>query len=101
MEHCVALIIPEFDRIQTWLKSQGVTETDTAKIVEREDVRNLIRAEIEKTNKTVADYERVRRHVLVPKAFSVDDGELTPSMKVRRKVVKEKYADLIDSMRKK
>lgn len=101
MEHCVALIIPEFERIQTWLKSQGVTETDTAKIVEREDVRNLIRAEIEKTNKTVADYERVRRHVLVPKAFSVDDGELTPSMKVRRKVVKEKYADLIDSMRKK
>lgn len=101
MEHCVALIIPEFDRIQTWLKSQGVTETDSAKIVDREDVRALIRAEIDRANKNLADFERVRRHVLVPKAFSVDDGELTPSLKVRRKVVKEKYSDLIDSMRKK
>jgi long-chain acyl-CoA synthetase len=101
MEHCVALIIPEFERIQTWLKAKGEDEADPAKIVARDDIKELIRKEVDAANKTLADYERVRRHVLVPKAFTVDDGELTPSLKVRRKVVKEKYADLIESLEKK
>lgn len=100
MEHCCALVIPDFERVETWLKSQGQSEADPTKLVARDDVKQLIRGEIDKANKQMADFERVRKHVLVPKAFSVDDGELTPSMKVRRKVVKEKYADLIDSMKK-
>lgn len=99
-EHCTALIIPEFERVQGWLKAKGVDEPDTSKIVERDDVRDLIRKEVEAANKTLADFERVRRHVLVPQAFSVDGGELTPSLKVRRKVVKDKYADLIQSLEK-
>lgn len=97
-EHCTALIIPEFERIHSWLKANGVEESDTAQIVLREDVRELIRKEVDRANKSMADYERVRRHVLVPQSFSVDGGELTPSLKVRRKVVKEKYADLIQSL---
>lgn len=101
MEHCVALVIPEFERVQTWLKSKGEDESDPGKLVQRDDVKELIRKEVDAANKTLADFERVRRHVLVPKAFSVDDGELTPSLKVRRKVVKEKYADLIESLEKK
>jgi long-chain acyl-CoA synthetase len=101
LEHCCALIVPDFELIEGWLKAKGITESDPGKIVERDDVKELIRAEVDKVNKVVADYERVRRHVLVPKAFSVDDGELTPSLKLRKKVVKEKYADLIDSMVKK
>jgi len=100
MEHCCALVIPDFERVETWLKSQGQSEPDPSKLVLRDDVKQLIRSEIDVANKKMADFERVRKHVLVPKAFSVDDGELTPSMKVRRKVVKEKYADLIDSMKK-
>ncbi|QYK52458.1 MAG: long-chain fatty acid--CoA ligase [Fimbriimonadaceae bacterium] len=100
MEHCCALVIPDFERVETWLKSQGQSQPDPSKLVLRDDVKQLIRSEIDAANKKMADFERVRKHVLVPKAFSVDDGELTPSMKVRRKVVKEKYADLIDAMKK-
>lgn len=100
MEYCCALVVPEFDRIKTWLADKGEKVDDPAAIATRDDVRALIKSEIDKANKALADYERVKRHVLVAKPFSVDDGELTPSLKVRRKVVKEKYADDIKAMQK-
>lgn len=101
MEHCAALIVPDFERISSWLADQGITEKEPGAIATRPDVQTLIRGEVEATNKRLADFERVRRHVIVPKAFSIDDGELTPSMKVRRKVVKEKYRDLVEGLQRK
>ncbi len=101
MEHCAALIVPDFERVSKWLGDQGITESEPSAIAVRPDVQTLIRGEVEKTNKKLADYERIRRHVIVPKAFSVDDGELTPSMKVRRKIVKEKYHDLVEGLQRK
>ncbi len=100
MEYCCALIVPEFDRVSAWLATQGVTEMNPSALVTRDDVKALIKKEVDAANKQLADFEKVKRHVLVGKAFSVDDGELTPSLKVRRKVVKEKYADQISSMQR-
>ncbi len=99
-EHCSALIVPEFDRIKAFLKDQGVNETDPEKMIAHDSVKALIKGEVEKANKTLADFERAKRHAMIPKPFTVDDGELTPSLKVRKKVVKEMYADIIKSMQR-
>lgn len=100
MEYCAALIVPEFDRITTWLKAKGETLEDTAAMVKRDDVRALIKSEIDRTNKTLADFEKVKKHELIQSPFSIDGGELTPSLKVRRRVVIQKYSELVDSLKR-
>lgn len=97
-DSCSALIVPNFDRVKVWLEGQGVSEKDPLKMIELDSVRGLINQEVKKANQKLADFERVKRHTLIGKAFSVEDGELTPSLKVKRKVVKEKYAEEIASM---
>jgi len=100
MEGCVALIVPEFERVGLWLREQGENISDTAEMANNQKVKALIKGEVEAANKGLADFERVKRHELITTPFSIDGGELTPSLKVRRRVVKEKYSDLIDRMRR-
>ncbi|MBX3096268.1 MAG: long-chain fatty acid--CoA ligase [Fimbriimonadaceae bacterium] len=100
MEGCVALIVPEFEKVTSWLNEQGVNVADPAEMAVNDSVKALIKSEVDKTNKTLADFERVKRHELVTSPFTIDGGELTPSLKVRRRVVKEKYSDLIDRMKR-
>ena len=100
MEYCCALIVPEFERIKTWLAENGESENDDAAVAARDDVKQLLRSEIAAANKGLAEYERAKKHVLLATTFSVDSGELTPSLKVKRRVVKEKFAEEIQSMRR-
>lgn len=100
MEHCVALVVPEFDRLKAWLASQSIKEDDPARIASLEQVKALIKGEIDKANKELADFERVKKHALIGSAFSVESGELTPSLKVKRKFVREKYQDHVAALTK-
>lgn len=90
MEHCAAMIVPDPERLQGWLKQHGGGTLQEA--VAREDVRAMLKAEVDAANRSLADFERIKRHVLVGATFSVETGELTPSLKVKRKFVREKYA---------
>jgi long-chain acyl-CoA synthetase len=61
-------------------------------------VRQLIEDEIEERNQQLNSYETIRRFAVLPEPLSLDAGEITPTLKVRRKEVAERYRDLIDSM---
>lgn len=98
MEYCCALIIPEFERLAVHAKAQGWPEESSDKLIERPEIQALVRAEVDKANKSLADFEKVKKHRLLAAPFSIESGELTPSLKVRRKVVKEKFGDLIRTM---
>lgn len=100
MEHCAALIVPDFDHVKTWLSSRGSEIVEPMEMVELFEVKDLIAQEVKRANQQLADFERVKRHALLGKAFSVDDGELTPSLKVKRRVVKERYSDEISRLTK-
>lgn len=100
MEYCCALVVPDFDRLKTWLGQQGLPVGDFAQAGFSPEVRALIKGEVDLANKKLADFEKVKKHVLVGRPFSVETGELTPSLKVRRKVVKDMYADEIRSMQR-
>lgn len=98
MDYCAALIVPDFERIGNHAKGQGWDADTPAKIASSEDVRKLIKTAIDALNKELPDYERIKQFRLLDRAFSIESGELTPSLKVKRRVVKEHYGDLIQGM---
>ena len=93
MDACVALVIPNAEAVRREL---GLDEK--AELRDSDAVRKLIKAEIDKTNKRLAPFEMVKRFALLDQPFSIETGELTPSLKVKRRVVKKKYADLIKTL---
>ncbi len=93
MEYCIALIIPQFEHVRQHLRLD-----ETTKLSENDLAKALIKSEIDKINKTMANFEFVKKHALLDTPFTVDSGELTPSLKVKRKVVKEKYAAVIATL---
>lgn len=94
--HCVALIVPDFAQLRAALGLSG--ETADAQVAANEDAIQAVRKAVDRANKSLADFERVRQFRLLPEPFSIEKGELTPSLKVKRKVVREAYAPLLDEM---
>lgn len=91
-EYVYGLMVPNFERLRAQL---GNAETSDAALAELPEAKAAVKAEIDKVNKTLADFEKVKRHALLAAQFTIDGGELTPSLKVRRKVVREKYASYL------
>lgn len=92
------LIVPDFERLEKYAKEQGITSNDTSKFIQLPAIRDLFKKEVDSVNKTLADFEKVKRFEILTAPFSVEGGELTPSLKVKRKFVREKYSDLVQGM---
>lgn len=90
-----ALIAPDFDELGAWAAAQGVAEMPPEQLVEQPAVEKLFDAEVRRSLDGFAVYERPRRIALLPRLLSEEEGELTPSMKVKNRVVVEKWADKI------
>ena len=86
--------------VAAWAKKRGVSELDNASLSQNEAVKDLIWKELEKVNAEIADYERVKKFEIVPEDFTVENGMLTPTFKVKRPVVKKVYADMLEGMYK-
>jgi long-chain acyl-CoA synthetase len=73
-------------------------EAETAKLEEGADVRSLIEGMVDECNRDKASFEQVKRFVILPRDFSAEEDEVTPTMKLRRKIVAEHFADEIDAL---
>lgn len=94
-----ALIQPSFDQAKLWLDEQGVSCKDDPKsICENEKLLEQINKEIRLHDPKFGKWEQVKVIRLTPDIWSVDEGHLTPTMKVKRKIVEEKYQDLIEDI---
>jgi long-chain acyl-CoA synthetase len=93
-----ALIVPDFDALKEFADSNRLPYNDNNELTRLPQINTLIEQEINQIQKDLANYERVRKFTLLEKQFTIEDGELTPSQKIRRRVVEQKYARLIDSM---
>ena len=82
--YAAALMIPDFAALERRLKDLGRPPGDRAELVAREDVVGLYEEIVDGLNRELAQYERIKRFVLLPKEFSIDSGELTPTLKVKR-----------------
>jgi long-chain acyl-CoA synthetase len=67
-------------------------------MIQNKDVNDRFRKEVDKYNKFFGDFEKVKRFELVDREWSIDEGEVTPSLKIRRKIIAEHFQDLIDVM---
>jgi long-chain acyl-CoA synthetase len=87
---CV-LISPNFQALKGWARTQGITTGDHAELVKDAKVVKAYQDIVDKVNMGLANYESMKRMSLVPDEWSVEDGTLTPSMKLKRRVVEKRY----------
>ena len=93
-----ALIQPNFEYLQEWAEENNIPFRENAQIVANEEVIHQIQAEVDLANADFAKWEKIKQFRLTPEIWSVDEGHLTPTMKLRRKIVKEKYIDLYNNI---
>jgi len=96
--YLTALIVPDFDVLKDFAKLNHVPLSARQELIEKPDVIKLFDLEINLLQQDLPSYERVRKFTLLSNPFTIEEGELTPTLKVRRKVINEKYKDIIDRM---
>lgn len=96
---CSALVVPNFEILAEKM-GEKLKDLSPQDIVMRQDVRELISKEIDSLQKELSSYERVRRFGLLAEPFTVENGMMTPTLKVKRKEVETRYSELIDSLYK-
>lgn len=97
-KYLVAVVTPNEEECKRWAKSQGVTADSIDQIVRNEKLLDAIDAEVKSVNSGLASFETIKKFKLVPSDFTVEAGELTPSLKLKRRVVTNKYQDVIRQM---
>jgi long-chain acyl-CoA synthetase len=97
-KYAAALIVPDFAALERRLKDLGRSPAPREELVKRPDVLALYQEIVDGLNRELSQYERVKRIALLPKEFSIESGELTPTLKVKRKVIEERWRELIDGL---
>ena len=97
-KYLVALIVPNFDKLERDATGMGVTFRSRQDLVANDRVRELYQREIDRFNSNLDRQEKIRRFALLPRDFTIDDDEITPSLKVKRKMIDKKYKTIIDNL---
>jgi len=90
-----ALIVPAFNALKEWCTEQDVQFNGNESIIKNEKVISLIKDTVERYNQNFNQVEQIKKFELLPREWSVEGGELTPTLKLKRKVIMEKYKDAI------
>jgi long-chain acyl-CoA synthetase len=93
-----ALIQPNFDFLRLWAAKHHIKETDDSHLLKNPQVLDRLQKEVDHANEHFAQWEKVKQFRLTPDVWSVDAGHLTPTMKLRRKIIKEKYLSLYNDI---
>lgn len=93
-----ALIVPDFEAVKEYADSHKIPYSSEKDLAQNDEIYKLLENDMVQFQKKLANYERVRKFVLLDSPFTIDSGEITPSLKIKRKVVEEKYSELIDRM---
>ncbi len=98
LKELTAMVCVDFEAVGHWAEVNGVPYVSYADLSQREEVATLLREAFQRVNKAVTEPLRLQRFVSLPKEFDPDDGEITRTRKLRRKVVQERYADVIAAL---
>ena len=93
-----ALIVPEFRLIEAWAKEHGLPFESREDLCENEAVQKMMMERVETLQQSLAKYEQIKRITLLPHHFSMKNGELTNTLKLKRPVISKNYKDIIDKM---
>ena len=95
-KYCVALIVPAFEALEATLGKR--LPADQSELNNDPQVRSLYQQAVDEVNKDLGRWEQIKRFHLLPAEMTQETGELTPTLKVKRRVVDEKYQTVIDAM---
>lgn len=97
-KYCTALIVPNMDALINYARDNYVEYQTDEELLNQTMIKDVIRTEIDKLSTNLASYETIKEFTLLAKPFTLEDGELTPTLKIKRNVIEEKYKDIIDKM---
>ena len=96
--YLVVLLSPNTEALESWAEGEGVSYSSTEEITRHEKLAKAFAAVVETTNQNLASYEQIKKHTVLPLMLSIDDGTLTPTLKVKRREVEKQYLDLIEGL---
>ena len=97
-KYLTAIIVLDEENINKYARDHKIQYTAYSELAAHEDIRKLIDREIQEVNKELARVENLRKYTILDKRLYVEDGEVTPTMKVKRKFINEEYKDIIEKM---
>ncbi len=96
--YIVALISPAVEEVERWAEEHQIEADNLALLLEHPEIRQLFEDAVEKANASLARYEQIKKFHVLDEVLSIESGHLTPTLKVKRRVVEKDYAGLIESM---
>lgn len=96
--YMAALIVPDFEMLKSWAEKNNYPFNNEFELIENEQINRIIGDEVKAVSKRLPSHEKVRKFKLLPEPFSIESGELTPTLKVKRRVIEERYRDHIDKL---
>jgi long-chain acyl-CoA synthetase len=97
-EYCTALVVPDFEVLKGFADANGISAGTNEELLQNPKIYDLFKAEIDSHQRDLAKYERVRKFTLLPEAFTVENGGMTPTLKIKRKDVEKKFSEIIEKM---
>ncbi|SMD34083.1 long-chain acyl-CoA synthetase [Reichenbachiella faecimaris] len=93
-----ALIVPNFEALKDWQADHGITSLDTKELIAHPEVLKLYQSEIARFNEEFGNWEQIKKFELVETVWGIDTGELTPTLKLKRRIIKDKFKELIEGI---
>ena len=93
-----ALIVPDFEKLEEWSRSHGIASSNPQDAVRDQKIVDFMQAQVDGMTSNLAKFEKIKKVQLLSKAFTLEGGELTPTLKVKRNVIEKRYKDLIDQL---
>jgi len=99
-KYICALVVPDFPELQRYCKQNNIPITSNEDLIANDQIKSLIQKQVDEVNESLPRYEQIKYYKVLDKPFSVESGELTPTLKLKRRIVFEKYKDEIECMYK-
>jgi long-chain acyl-CoA synthetase len=93
-----AIIVPNFENLKIWADKQNITFSSETEVIENEKIIEMFSEEIESLQSDFARYEKIKKFILLTQPLTVENGELTPSLKIKRNVVEKRFKEQIDQV---
>lgn len=93
-----ALIVPSFPNLEAWAKDKGLQFESREELIQLPEVKALYDRVIEESMEGFAQFEKIKKYIMLPHEFTIESGELTPSLKIRRNIVEQRYREMIEKL---
>ena len=97
-KYLTALIVPKMEKLEEFARHKAFSWASAQQLVDLPEVKNLVWETVQRVNQNLASFEQIKKIALLPEPFTLASGELTPTLKVKRRVVAERYAREIEAM---